>query len=156
MTKAGVKWLVETVLLTVKAILFVSRGLEADPVTNRKSGEIFTFSLIALDPDNRFRYPPVSLFFMMCLCLQIARLVQENLFDMRFFWGQGRLVGANSAWLRNHEMTKFWSDLTFPKGYANFGGPAGGCSLRARCPQRDVSFLIFLCKNAPRQSLGIL
>ena len=42
------------------------------------------FSLIALDADNRLRYPPVSLFFMMCLCLQIARLVQENLFNIEF------------------------------------------------------------------------
>ena len=70
-------WLVETVLLTVKANLFFSRGLEADPVTNRKPGKIFTSSLIGLDPGNRFRYPLVSLFFMMCLCLRIAGLVQE-------------------------------------------------------------------------------
>ena len=77
-------WLVETVLLTVKATLFFSRGVEAATMTNRKSGKIFTFSLIALDPDNRLRYPPVSLFFMMSLNLQMARLVQENLFDARF------------------------------------------------------------------------
>ena len=78
------KWLVETGCSSVQAIFFFSRGLEADPVTNRKSGKNFTFSLIALDPDNRLRYPLVSLFFMMCLCLQIARLVQENLFDIEF------------------------------------------------------------------------
>ena len=103
-------------------------------MTNRKPGKIFTFSLIALDPDNRLRYPLVSLFFMMCLCLQIARLVQENLFHVEFVVSIGRLLGAKFACLRNHEMTKFWPDLPFPKGYANFGGPAGGCSLRARCP----------------------
>ena len=103
-------------------------------MTNRNSGKIFTFSLIALDPDNRLRYPPVSLFFMMCLCLRIARLVQENLFHIEFVCLIGRLLGAKFAWLRNHEMTKISPDLPFPKGYANFGGPAGGCSLRARCP----------------------
>ena len=72
------------VIFTVQAILFFSRGVEADPVTNRKSGKNVTFSLIALDPDNRLRYPPVSLFFVMCLWSGIARLVWENLFDDHF------------------------------------------------------------------------
>ena len=101
-----------------------------------------TFSLIALDPNNRLRYPPVSLFFMMCLCLQIARLVQENLFRVEFVVIIGRMLGAKFACLRNHEMTKFWPDLPFPKGYANFGGPAGGCSLRARCPLMAGTWLV--------------
>ena len=74
--------LVEAVLS--QAILFFSRDLEADPVTNRKSGKIFTFSLIALDPDNRLRYPPVSLFFMMCWCWRLVLEFQENLFDIEF------------------------------------------------------------------------
>ena len=39
---------------------------------------IVTFSLVALDPDNRLRYPLASLFFMMFSCLQIARLLQEK------------------------------------------------------------------------------
>ena len=84
-------------------------------MTNRKSGKLFTFSLVALDPDNRLRYPLVSLFFMMCLCLQIARLLQENLFHIEFVCVIGRLLGTNFAWLRNREMTKFWPDLSFPK-----------------------------------------
>ena len=55
---------------------------------------------------------------------------------------QGRLLSAKSAWLRNHEMTNFSPDLPFPKGYANFGGPAGGCSLRARCPLMAGTWLV--------------
>ena len=39
-------------------------------------------------------------------------------------------------------MTKFWPDLPIPKGYANFGGPAGGCSLRARCPLMAGMWLV--------------
>ena len=39
-------------------------------------------------------------------------------------------------------MTKFWPHLPFPKGYANFGGPAGGCSLRARCPLMAGTWLV--------------
>ena len=127
-------WLVETVLRTVKANLFFSRGLEADPVTNRKSGKNFTFSLIALDPDNRLRYPPVSLFFMMCWCSQTRRGVQENLFHIEFVCTIGRLLGAKFAWLTNREMTKFWPNMPFPEGNANFSGPAGGRSLALAAP----------------------
>ena len=86
-------WLVETVLS--QAIFFFTGGLEADPVTNRKSGKKITFSLIALDPDNRLRFPPVSLFFMMCSWWRMVLEVQENLFDMRFF---GAKVGC---WAQN-------------------------------------------------------
>ena len=39
-------------------------------------------------------------------------------------------------------MTKIWPDLPYPKGYANFGGPAGGCSLRARCPLMASTWLV--------------
>ena len=38
--------------------------------------------------------------------------------------------------------SKFWPDLSLPKGYANFGGPAGGCSLRARCPLMAGTWLV--------------
>ena len=75
-------WLVETVLS--QAILFFTGGVEAVQVTNRKSGKNFTFSLIALDPDNRLRYPPVSLFFVMCLWWRLAPEFEENLFGARF------------------------------------------------------------------------
>ena len=125
-------WLVETVLS--QAILLFTGGVEAQQMTNGKPGKILTFPLFVQNPTDRLRYPPVSLFFMMCLCLQIPRLVQEKLFDIEFVVIIGRLLGAKFAWWRNHEMTKFWPDLPFPKGYANFGGPAGGRSLRARCP----------------------
>ena len=60
-------------------------------MTNEKSGQICKFSLITLDSKDRLRYPLVSLFFMMCLCLQIERLVQENLFDIEFVVIIGRL-----------------------------------------------------------------
>ena len=75
-------WLVETVLS--QAILFYTGGVGAGKMTNRKSGKKFTFSLIPLDPDNRLRYPPVSLFFDMCLTFWLGRGVWENLFDIEF------------------------------------------------------------------------
>ena len=61
-----------------------SRGVEAAKVTNRNSGKNFTFCFIALDPEDRLRYPLVSLFFDMCWCLWLARGVWENLFDIEF------------------------------------------------------------------------
>ena len=77
-------WLVETVCSSVKAILFFTWGLEAVELTNRKSGKKFAFSLIALDPDNRLRYPPVSLFFMMCSWWRMVLEVQEKFLVTRF------------------------------------------------------------------------
>ena len=62
----------------------LSRGVEAVKMANRQPGKNFTFCLIALDPDNRLRYPPVSLFFDMCWWLWLARGVWENLFDIEF------------------------------------------------------------------------
>ena len=47
---------------------------------------------------------------------------------------QGRLLSANFAWLTNREMTKFWPNMPFPKGYVNFSGPAGGRSLALAAP----------------------
>jgi len=82
---------------SVQAILFFSRGVEAVKMTNRKSGKNFTFCLIALDPGNRLRYPPVSLFFDMCWCFWLARGVWENLFHVRFF---GVKVGVDGPFLR--------------------------------------------------------
>ena len=57
----------------------------------------------------------------------------------KFVWcpicvDQGRLLGAKFAWLTNHEMTKFWPNMPFPKGNANFSGPAGGRSLALAAP----------------------
>ena len=51
-------------------------------------------------------------------------------------------MGAKFAWLTNREMTKFWRNLPDPEGYANFGGPAGGCSLRARGPLMAGMWLV--------------
>ena len=42
------------------------------------------FCLIALDPQDRLRYPPVSLFFDMRWWFWLARGVRENLFDIAF------------------------------------------------------------------------
>ena len=53
-------WLVETVLF--QAIFLFTGGVEADPVTHRKSGKQIAFALVALDLG---RYLPVSLFFML-------------------------------------------------------------------------------------------
>ena len=49
------------------------------------------FCLIALDPETRLRYQPVSLFFDMCWWLWLARGVWENLFDTEFV---GTKVGS--------------------------------------------------------------
>ena len=70
------------------------------PVRRRRSGDEWdsrgkiTFWRIFLDPENRLRYPPVSLFFMMCSCSQTRRVVEENLFHIQFvyvkvgYWAQ--------------------------------------------------------------------
>ena len=84
---AGMR-LVETVLS--QAILFFTRGVEAASMTNGKSRKKITFPLIALDPEDRLRYPPVSLFFMMCLWSQTTWGVQENLFHIEFVCLIGR------------------------------------------------------------------
>ena len=84
-------WLVETVCLSVQAIVFSAGGVEAGSVTNRNSGKNSTFSVIALVFENRLRYPPVSLFFDMCLTFWLGRGVWENLFDPSFF---GTKVGS--------------------------------------------------------------
>ena len=55
-------------------------------MANRKSGKNFTFCLIALDPQDRLQYPPVSLFFDVCWWFWLARGVWENLFDIEFAW----------------------------------------------------------------------
>ena len=39
-----------------------------------------------------------------------------------------KIRGVISACSRNAKNAKFWSKLPFPEGYANFSGPAGGCS----------------------------
>ena len=103
-------------------------------MTNRNPGKNFTFWSSALDPTNRLQYPPVSLFFMMCSCSQTRRRVQENLFDTEFVWSIGRLLGAKFAWLTISEMAKFWPNMLFPEGNANFSGPAGGRSLALAVP----------------------
>ena len=69
---------------SVQAILFFSRGVEAVEMTNRKSGNNFTFCLIAQDPEDRLRYPFVSLFFGMCWWFWLRRGAWENLFDIEF------------------------------------------------------------------------
>ena len=40
-----------------------------------------------------------------------------------------RFVSAKCPCLKNYKMMKIWFDMQFPEGYANFSGPAGGCSL---------------------------
>ena len=76
----GSMWLVETVLS--QAILFFTGGVEAVKMTNRKSGKKITFCLIALDPGNRLRYPPVSLFFAIYWWSWLRRGFWDNLFDI--------------------------------------------------------------------------
>ena len=70
----------------------------------------------------------------MCLTFWARRGVWENLFRVEFVVSIGRVVGAKSAWPGNAQYGKFWPDLPNLKGYADFSGPAGGRSLRARVP----------------------
>ena len=67
------------------------------------------FWLAALNPDNRFRYPPVTLFFDMWWWLRSARGFWENLFDIEF-QAQGRFVSATIACFANVGMAKFSPD----------------------------------------------
>ena len=48
---------------SVQSKSILARDVEGGSVTNRNSGKNSTFCFIALDPDSRFGYPPVSLFF---------------------------------------------------------------------------------------------
>ena len=72
-------------------------------MANRKSGKHFTFCLIALGPDNRLRYPLVSLFFDMCWWLWLARGVWEHLFHVIFF---GIKAGLRAQHLHGSRMMK--------------------------------------------------
>ena len=76
--------LVETVRSSIPAMFFVSRGVDTDLMPNGIPGTNSTLWLIFLDPEDRLRYSPVSLFFMVCLCSQTRRGVQDNLFHIQF------------------------------------------------------------------------
>ena len=80
---AGV-WLVETVLFFRPSNTAPQPGPRSRSGDEQKIWEKFTLSLIALASKDRLRYPFVSLFFMMLSCLQVAHLLQENLFDIEF------------------------------------------------------------------------
>ena len=77
-------WLVETVLSYRPSNVPLGPGRRSMIDDEQEIRENVKFSLVALDPDNRLRYPPVSLFFVMCLWSGIARLVWENFFHARF------------------------------------------------------------------------
>ena len=79
-------WLAETVLLVRPSNTPPRRGLEAKQMWTGFSGILVMFPLLALDPDDRLRYPPVSLLMDMCWWFWLGRCVPENLFDVRF-WG---------------------------------------------------------------------
>ena len=82
------KWLVETV-----SVSRPSNIVPRDPVVGQTAvnlvskipGKIQTFWVIALDPDNRLRYPLVSLGFDMRGRLWYRPGVRENLFDIEFW-----------------------------------------------------------------------
>ena len=80
-------WLVETVLPYRQAILFRETRWWAKMAVNlkrRKCGKNMMFCFSALDPENRLRYPPVSLSFDMQGRLWLSPGVWENLFDIDF------------------------------------------------------------------------
>ena len=84
-------------------------------MTNRNSGKNSTFCVTALNPDNRFRFPPVSLFFDMCLTFWLGRGVLENLFGVEFVaskvgWRAQNLHGPETLnmenFARNHRFRR--------------------------------------------------
>ena len=77
-------WLVETDMPSVQVIFLLARGVEAAKMANIKSWKNSAFCLLALDPEDRLRYPLVSLFFGICWWSWLARGVWENLFDIEF------------------------------------------------------------------------
>ena len=84
-------WLVETVLPYRQAILFRETRWWATMAVNlkpNKSGKTVTFCLSALDPEDRLRYPPVSLGFDMQGMSWLSPGVWENLFGTRFAWSK--------------------------------------------------------------------
>ena len=54
-------WLVETVQTIRPSKFLLGRGVEAEKMLTEISGKQITFLLPARNPDNRLRYPPVSL-----------------------------------------------------------------------------------------------
>ena len=104
------KWLVETGLAVRPSNIILGRGVEAGSATNRNSGKNSTFCFAALDPDNRFRFPPVSLFFDMCLWFWLGRGVLENLFSIEFApakvgWSAQNLHGPKMLNMENFGQT---------------------------------------------------
>ena len=80
-------WLVETVLPFRQAMLFREKRWQVKtPVSlkRKNTGNNLTFCFSALDPDNRLRYPPVSLSFDMQGKSWSSPDVWENLFDIEF------------------------------------------------------------------------
>ena len=102
-------------------------------MTNRQPGKNQTDCLIAPDPDNRLRYPPVSLFFDMCLTFGQGRGVWENLFDIEFACTK---VGSRAQNLHGPKMfnvENFDRNPRFRRATPKTG-PRRGRSLRARVP----------------------
>ena len=108
-------WLVETVSFRPSKSI-VSVGHLACRTVVWKSGIFGTFWLIVLDPDNRLRYPPVSLLRDMCWWFWLGRGVPEKLFEAKFGKVKVRCkirnfeIFMNSGWwwlFRCPKMTQF-------------------------------------------------
>ena len=99
-----------------------------------KSGIFGTFWLPALDPDNRLRYPPVSLLRDMCWWLWLGRGVPEQFLEVRFVLLKLGFVVQKLHGPEILKMQKFCFHIAFPAQFRYFSGPAGGRSLRARVP----------------------
>ena len=100
-------------------------------MTNRKSGENSTFWLISLDPEDRLRYPPVSLFIAMCLWSGVARLVWENLFDVRNFEVKVGCLAQNSHGSQIVKWRKFDPTCRFPRATPIFPALPGAARWRS-------------------------
>ena len=79
-------------------------GIQSVNLVTNISGKNQTFSVTALDPDNRLRYPFVSLGFDMCRIDWCKPPVWENLFDIEFC---KRKVGGDHAIFANVDFCLF-------------------------------------------------
>ena len=152
-------WLVETVLSYRPSNILLGPGRRSGQHDEQEIRENSTFTLVALDPEDRLRYPPVSLFFMMCLWSQTARGVQENLFDTRFLCDKVGCAAQNLHGRPGLKMQNFGRTCQILMATPIFPALPGAARWRSLPGifQSDVSFSLFELKCAAgilRYTLG--
>ena len=120
--------------LTAKAIFFSARGVEAAKVTNRKPGKNLTLCITALDSKGRLRYPPVSLFFDMCLMSWLGRGVWENLVGIEFVASTVGLRAQNLHEPKMLNMENFARTNRFRRAKHKNSAPPGAARAQRASP----------------------